>query len=67
MFGIGTALIGGAMFWNRDWLLVETPKGRTLVEAVGLAKARTILVGFCLLLVGFGVLLAGGWLAPLRW
>lgn len=67
IFGIGSALIGGALFWNRDWLLGETPKGRTLVEACGVAKARVILATFGLLLVGFGALLAGGWLAPLRW
>ena len=67
IFGIGTALIGAALFWNRDWLLGETPKGRTLVEAFGVAKARVILAVFCLVVVGFGVLLAGGWLAPLRW
>ena len=67
IFGIGSALIGGAGLWNREWLLAETPKGRTLVEALGLAKARVILAGFCLVLIGFGVLLAGGWLAPLRW
>lgn len=67
IFGIGSALIGGAMFWHRNWLLIESPKGRTLVEAFGVAKARVILAAFGLVLVGFGVLLAGGWLAPLRW
>jgi hypothetical protein len=67
IFGIGSALIGGAGLWNREWVLAETPKGRTLVEAVGLAKARLILSGVCLVLIGFGVLLAGGWLAPRRW
>ena len=67
IFGIGSALIGAALFWNRDWLLGETPKGRTLVEAFGVAQARVILAAFGLVLVGFGVLLAGGWLAPLRW
>jgi hypothetical protein len=65
--GIGTALIGAAALWNRNWLLAETPKGRTLVEAFGVAKARTILAAVGLVLIGFGVLLAGGWLAPLRW
>ncbi len=67
IFGIGSALIGGALFWQRNWLLVETPKGRTLVEACGIAKARVILAACGLILVGFGVLLATGWLAPLRW
>ena len=67
IFGIGSVLIGGAGLWNREWLLAETPKGRLLVEAVGLAKARVMLAGFCLVLIGFGGLLASGWLAPLRW
>ncbi len=67
IFGIGTALIGGTLLWNRDWLLVETPKGRTLVDAFGVAKSRVILAAFGLVLIGLGVLLAGGWLVPLRW
>ncbi len=67
IFGIGSVLIGGAGLWNRDWWLAETSKGRTLVEAAGLAKARVVVAGFSLVLIGFGVLLASGWLVPLRW
>lgn len=67
LFGIGTLVIGGAGFWLRSWIIAETPKGRLLVETVGIAKARVIVGGFFLLLVGVGILLAGGWLVPLRW
>ena len=67
IIGIGTALAGGAGLWQRNWLLTETPKGRFLVEAVGPGPARWVIVGFFLVVVGLGVLLAGGWLAPIRW
>ena len=59
--------IGGVGFWKRNWILSETPKGRFLVAAIGTAQARMLVAGFFLILVGVGVLLAGGWLAPIRW
>lgn len=65
--GIGCALIGGAGLWNRDWLLAETPKGRFLVEAVGAGRARTIISLFFLFVLGAGIMLAVGWLKPIRW
>ncbi len=67
LIGIGCALIGVAGLWNRDWLLAETPKGRFLVEAVGAGRARGLMSLFFLLLMGVGILLAGGWLKPVRW
>ena len=65
--GIGTALAAAAGLWHRNWLLTETPKGRFLVEAVGPGRARWGIVGFFLVVGGLGVLLAGGWIAPIRW
>lgn len=67
LIGIGTALIGGAGMWNRAWLLAETPKGRFLVEAVGASRARGLMTTFFVLLVGVGLLLAAGWIQPIRW
>lgn len=67
MLGIGTALAGAVGLWHRDWLMVETPKGRMLVEAVGPSTARWIITGFFVIVIGCGVSLAGGWIAPLRW
>ena len=67
LFGIGSVLIGVAGLWNRGWLLAETPKGRFLVEAVGPGRARVLITAFFTILVGMGVLLASGWLKPIRW
>jgi|JI7StandDraft_1071085.scaffolds.fasta_scaffold1048898_2 hypothetical protein len=67
LIGIGSALIGAAGLWNRDWLLTETPKGRFVVEMAGAGRARFIISLFFLFLMGAGILLAGGWLQPIRW
>ncbi len=67
LIGIGSALIGGAGLWNRNWLLTETPKGRFLVEAVGAGWARGLITVFFVIVMGAGILLAGGWLQPIRW
>lgn len=67
LIGIGCALIGVAGLWNRNWLLAETPKGRFLVEMAGATRARAMISLFFLFLVGAGILLAGGWLQPIRW
>lgn len=67
LVGIGCALIGGAGLWNRDWLLAETPKGRFMVETLGAGRARGVMSLFFAALIGAGILLAGGWLQPIRW
>ncbi len=65
--GIGCALIGGAGLWNREWILAQTPKGRFLAEMAGASRARALISLFFLFLIGAGILLAGGWLQPIRW
>lgn len=65
--GVGTALIGLVGLLRQQWLLAETPKGRMLVESLGLARARLFHGVLCLGLLAFGVLLAAGFLAPWRW
>jgi hypothetical protein len=67
ILGIGTALVGLAGIVRREWLLSETPKGRLLVESLGIVRARVFLVGVCLVILIFGALLAGSWLKPWRW
>ena len=67
VLGIGTALIGAVGLWHRDWFLTETPKGRFLVESIGVDRARWWSAGFFLILLGAGVSLALGWIQPIRW
>lgn len=60
-------MVGLAGIVRREWLLAETPKGRLLVESLGIVRARVFLVGVCLVILIFGALLAGSWLKPWRW
>lgn len=60
-------MVGLAGIVRREWLLSETPKGRLLVESLGIVRARVFLVGVCLVILIFGALLAGSWLKPWRW
>lgn len=67
ILGTGTALIGAVGLLRREWLLAETPKGRMLVESIGISRARVLHATACLILLIFGALLATGLLTPLRW
>ncbi len=67
VIGLGTAAVAVGGWVRRRWILQQTPKGRTLVEAFGANGAQWILNALLAVVFIFGIGLAAGWIVPLRW
>lgn len=64
--GLGTAILSLIGLARRQWILEQTPKGRTLLHALGPARAQMVLAGLLAVLFILGVSLAVGWITPLN-